>query len=81
MILAQRCFAALLGGFARLRNLVTDEVLARQAPHEFAPGRGGGEQRRSFNIHLLPHSYAILTTEKWLRDRVLKRIAPDGRQI
>jgi hypothetical protein len=53
-------------------NLATDEVLARQAPQGgFGPGRrgggfdrGGAEQRASFNVHLLPHSYAAFVAEK-----------------
>lgn len=54
------------GDFTRLRNLVTDEVIARQAPQqESGQGpRGGHEQRASFNVHLLPHSYAVFAAEK-----------------
>ena len=62
----------ILGDFTRLRNLVTDEVIARQAPQEptgqgrrgGGRGRGGVEQRPSFNVHLLPHSYAVFAAEK-----------------
>jgi hypothetical protein len=60
-----------LGGFSKLRNLVTDAVVDRQAVP--SPGMGGrgdgrgrmrGEQRDSFNLHLLPHSYAVFAAEK-----------------
>jgi hypothetical protein len=44
---------------------------ARQAPQESAQGRrgpgrgrGGPEQLASFNVHLLPHSYAVFAAEK-----------------
>ena len=61
-----------IGDFARLRNLVTDEVITRQGPQQESgqgrlggEGRGrGGEQRASFNVHLLPHSYAVFAAEK-----------------
>jgi hypothetical protein len=62
--------AGVLGGFNKLRNLVTGEVLDRQAVPGpgmgFRGGRGrmGGEQRSSFNVHLLPHSYAVFAAEK-----------------
>jgi hypothetical protein len=58
------------GDFTKLRNLVTGEVIARQAPpEESGPGRrggnrGGGERRVSFNVHLLPHSYSVFAAEK-----------------
>jgi hypothetical protein len=60
------------GDFNKLRNLVTDEVIARQAPQEASGqgrrggGRGdsGGERRVWFNVHLLPHSYCVFATEK-----------------
>jgi hypothetical protein len=60
----------LLGGFTKLRNLGTDEVLDRQAAQNPGMGRRGGrfgrvsgEQRASFNIHLWPHSYAVFAAE------------------
>lgn len=60
-----------LGNFTRLRDLVTDEVLTRQGPQGFSMGRRGGgrgrmsgEQRASFNVHLLPHSYAVFAAEQ-----------------
>jgi hypothetical protein len=54
------------GDFTRLRNLVTDEIIAQQAPQqETAQGRrGGGERRAFFNVHLLPHSYSVFVAEK-----------------
>jgi hypothetical protein len=61
-----------LGGFTRLRNLVTDEVINRQNARGFGMmggrgggrGRMGGEQQTSFNVHLLPHSYAVFAAER-----------------
>jgi hypothetical protein len=61
-----------LGSVAGLRNLVTDEMIAPQAGRGGGPGRRGGfgggrrglGQRTSFNVHLLPHSYAAFTAEK-----------------
>ncbi|HXR04863.1 MAG TPA: hypothetical protein VN836_09165 [Verrucomicrobiae bacterium] len=52
-------------GFTRLKNLVTGEVIAGQAP---APDlglrrRGNEESRVSFPVHLLPHSYAVFAAE------------------
>jgi hypothetical protein len=59
-----------LGSAAKLRNLVTGETLDRQmAQTPGMPGRGGGrgrmggEQRSTFNVHLLPHSYAAFAAE------------------
>jgi hypothetical protein len=57
------------GDFTKLRNLVTDEVIARQTAQNPAQGRRGGgggrgEQRASFNVHLLPHSYAVFAAER-----------------
>ncbi len=56
---------SLTGNFTRLKNLVTGEVLAGQAP---APGRGrwrdAEESRESFSLHLPPHSYAVFAAEK-----------------
>ncbi len=57
------------GDLDRLRNLVTDEVIARRSPPESGQGprgggRGLGEQRASFDVHLLPHSYAVFAAEK-----------------
>jgi hypothetical protein len=52
--------------FTKLRNLVTGETLAGQKPSQ---GRWGGrqgdiDQRISFNVHLLPHSYLVFAAEK-----------------
>ena len=53
------------GGTARLRNLVTGEILTGQPqPQGFGRRRGGGESRISFNTHLPPHSYAVFAAEK-----------------
>lgn len=56
------------GNVARLRNLVTGEILA-SAPAN-AGGRfgrgfrgGGGEARTTFTAHLLPHSYAVFAPD------------------
>jgi hypothetical protein len=55
----------LVGEFTKLRNLVTDEVTAgRDSPQFGGRGRGGGEQRMTFTVHLLPHSYAVFAAEK-----------------
>jgi hypothetical protein len=51
------------GGKAKLRNLVTGEILTGQPDN--AGGRGGmdDEPRMRFNAHLLPHSYAAFAGE------------------
>ncbi len=64
---------SLTGGVARLRNVVTDATLAPQTAAQ-GIGRGGrgfggfggrgGEQRATFTVHLLPHSYAVFAAEK-----------------
>ncbi|MGB7767639.1 MAG: hypothetical protein WBN22_02145 [Verrucomicrobiia bacterium] len=55
-------------GFTKLRNLVTGEEIAGQAPEEprgFERRRQFfGEKRESFNVHLLPHSYEVFEMEK-----------------
>ncbi len=53
------------GNFARLRNLVTGEVLTGQSQSE---GRrrwqqNGAPNRTAFNVHLMPHSYAVFAAE------------------
>jgi hypothetical protein len=54
------------GEFTKLRNLVTDEAITGRAQAQGGRrgGRGGGERRTSFNVHLLPHSYVVLAAEK-----------------
>lgn len=55
------------GDYTRLRNLVTGEELAGQAPEGpmgFGVRRAPGENRESFNVHLLPHSYEVFEMEK-----------------
>jgi hypothetical protein len=56
---------SLLGGFTKLRNLVTGEVITGQTPAEFG-GRAwqNGERRSAFKVHLLPHSYSMFGAEK-----------------
>ena len=61
------------GDFTRLRSLATDKVIAWQAPQEESGrgrrggghSRGGsGQQRATFNVHLLPHSYSMFAAER-----------------
>ena len=52
-------------GFAKLRNLLTDTVVEGRA----APPPAGGRQqvdepRVTFDLHLMPHSYAVFAVEK-----------------
>jgi hypothetical protein len=56
---------SLTGNSTRLKNLVTGEVLSGQAVAR-SPGRwrNPDEGRMTFNIHLLPHSYAVFAAEK-----------------
>jgi hypothetical protein len=56
----------LLGGFTKLRNLLTDEVIEGK-PAEPNIGRGRRaniEPRTTFALHLLPHSYVAFAAEK-----------------
>jgi hypothetical protein len=56
------------GDYTKLRNLVTGQEIAGQAPEP--PMSLGGrrpapiENRESFNVHLLPHSYEVFEMEK-----------------
>ena len=58
------------GSFTKLRNLATGEVLTAQAGGGRAGGRfggrgrGNGAARTTFNVHLLPHSYAAFVAEQ-----------------
>lgn len=55
------------GDFTKLRNIVTGEELKPQPRPAFGPGgrRGGaGARQNAFEVHLLPHSYAVLVEEK-----------------
>ena len=53
------------GGGAKLRNLVTGEILTAQPqPQGFRRQPAAGEPQTSFNAHLLPHSYAAFAVEK-----------------
>ena len=53
------------GNGAQLRNLVTGEVLAAQPQPQGARGRpAAGDPQTTFNVHLLPHSYAVFGVEK-----------------
>jgi hypothetical protein len=55
---------SVLGGFGRLRDLVTDTTYAAaESPSRRSrPDRSDG--RTEFNVHLLPHSYSAFTAEK-----------------
>ena len=56
---------SLTGKFTRLKNLVTGEEIAAQASiGSRGRWRDSEERRVSFNIHLLPHSYAVFAAEK-----------------
>lgn len=51
----------------QLRNLVTGEVLKAEPKREARLGRGRqpvGEDRSSFKVRLLPHSYSVFKAEK-----------------
>ena len=55
------------GDYTKLRNLVTDEDIIGQTPeHSWGFGRqpSPGENRDSFKVHLLPHSYEVFKMEK-----------------
>ncbi len=56
------------GDYTKLRNLVTGEVIAGQAPEQpmgFGARRQAPvESRKFFNVHLLPHSYEVFAAEK-----------------
>ena len=56
------------GDYTKLRNLVTGEEIAGLAPEEpmsFGARRQSPvENRESFNVHLLPHSYEVFEREK-----------------
>ncbi len=56
---------SLTGDFTRLKNLVTGETINGQAPTQSqGRWRNAEESRESFNVHLLPHSYAVFAAEK-----------------
>ncbi len=61
---------SIAGGGAKLRNLVTGEILAGQPGNNGGRGRrggrggGGDEPRLTFNAHLPPHSYSVFAVEK-----------------
>ena len=57
---------SLAGGFTKLRNLVTGEVLPGAEPPPRSPWRYGPaeEPRTSFHLHVLPHSYLAFAAEK-----------------
>jgi hypothetical protein len=53
------------GTAARLRNLVTGEILAAQPqPQGFRGRPAASEPQTTFNAHLPPHSYAVFAVEK-----------------
>jgi hypothetical protein len=55
-----------IGDFSKLRNLVTGDVINGQAPAQPQGFRRRQfvENRESFDMHLLPHSYEVFTVEK-----------------
>ncbi len=55
-----------LGNATRLKNLVTGEVLEGRPPRHSkrAPRTALTEDRVTFNIHLLPHSYVVLAIDQ-----------------
>ena len=57
---------AVAGGFTKLRNLVTGEVISGRDPPPANPWRRqpGEEKRTSFLLSVLPHSYLVFTAEK-----------------
>ena len=55
---------AVAGGFTRLRNLVTGAVTTGEMEEQGSGRFGGGDPRRSFTAHLLPHSYSVFAAEK-----------------
>jgi len=52
-------------GFTKLKNLVTGEVITGKppVPESGFRRRGNEENRVSFAVHLLPHSYAVFAAE------------------
>jgi hypothetical protein len=54
------------GGFTKLRNLITGEVLSGQEPRPTPLWRRGPEEekRTAFHLAVLPHSYLVLAAEK-----------------
>jgi hypothetical protein len=54
------------GNFTRLQNLVTGEEISGRAPPENRRRwrQNDDANRTSFNLHLLPHSYAVFAAEK-----------------
>ncbi len=58
---------SVLGDYTKLRNLVTDEDIIGQTPEHpwgFGQQQSLGENRESFNVHLLPHSYEVFEMQK-----------------
>jgi hypothetical protein len=52
------------GDATTLRNLVDGSLLKSTTPPDGSGGNRTGERRRTFNVHLLPHSYAVFAAEK-----------------
>jgi hypothetical protein len=54
------------GGFTKLRDLVTGEVISGQEPPPANPWlrRPDEEKRMVFHVHVLPHSYLVFAAEK-----------------
>ena len=59
---------SLTGDFTKLRNLVTGEVINGQKPeppkNPMRNRQSWNENRVSFYVHLLPHSYSVFAAEK-----------------
>jgi hypothetical protein len=56
-----------IGDFTKLRNLVTGQAINGQAPAQpqgFGRRQQFVENRESFSLHLLPHSYEVFAVEK-----------------
>jgi hypothetical protein len=54
------------GGLAKLRNVVTDAVIESRLPGQTQQQwrRPDEERRVSFDVHLMPHSYAVFAAER-----------------
>jgi hypothetical protein len=52
------------GEFTQLRSLVTGEEITGEASEDGWWQRGGGGDRETFHVHLLPHSYSVFAAEK-----------------
>jgi hypothetical protein len=56
---------SVLGGFDKLRNLLTGEVLNAEPQADDGRGRQRAvEQRNAFKVHVPPHSYSVFAAEQ-----------------